>query len=335
MKQTTSVQTPGGTVKTTTEVTKPSKPKVSYPYDIDNRQSSSWIPSQVVTIETPNGVYKIKLPAVAPRSRQTGKIEIYDPLVMQVPSDWVLTDVVYATPAGSGPAMITPGPIPCGLTEGPSGPYVSDYFVAEPGYSLYLINIPEAHKVAGVAKLKFAIEAPPAAQRIDQVKVMPTFTMVEDVGGLTAYIAADGDWPTDFAALTDPEFILAHDLSTLKCAPGGYSPHFDQDLTTTWQIGTVANLHLVGLDPNLPVSVLHGSTTFYFPGIPVGTLGCVAQVAPDTAFALSVSAIGHADLTVPIPNDPLLAGLRFYFQAIQVTPSYDVIASSTLQTTIH
>jgi len=335
VKQTTQVTTPQGTIKSTTEVSKPTKPKISYPYDRDNRNGSSWMQPATVVIETPSGVYKIHFPGVAPHARETGKVEIWDPLVMQVPSDWVLSNVVYTTAAGSGAATVSSGPVPCALTEGASGPYVSDYFVAESGYTLYLIDIPDADKVAGVAKLKFDIEAPSGAQRVDQVKLLPTFTMVEDTLGLTVYVAADGDWPTDFGALVDPEFILDFDMSALKCTgPGGYSPHFDQDLTTTWEIGTSANVNAVGLDPSLPVSVLFGSTTFYFPGISIGGLGCVAQISPDASFALSVSGSGEASVGLSIPNDPGLKGLRLNFQALQVTQASDLLTGSTLQVTI-
>ena len=334
VKNTTTVTTPGGKITSKTEVTKPAKPKFEYPYDRDNRNGSQWMLPETFTVETPNGTYRIKLPGVKPGGRSKGKIIIWDPLIMQVPSDWTLANVGYATPAGSGIATVSPGPVPAMYTDGLAGPYVSDYYVAEPGYSLYLVDIPEAHKVGGVAKLTFEVEALPAARRIDNIKFMPTFTMTEDATGLSVYVAYDGDWPTDFALLVDPVFIMAHDLATEKCSEGGYSPRFDQDLVSTWEIGTSANVNMAGMNPGLPLSVLFGGFTYSFPGVPVGGLGCVAQVSPDASWGLPVSAFGESSITFAIPNDPSFVGLNLNYQAVQLTASSDFLLGSALQVTI-
>ncbi|MCA8952992.1 MAG: hypothetical protein KDE27_26005 [Planctomycetes bacterium] len=339
---TTEVVTPSGTVKNTTEVTKPTTPKHKLNFTQPPEHPGGPITIGETTITLPANPTTHSIPMV---------LEFYDPLVMQIPLDWTLTGGTYTTSGGSGNITISQGRIPSGATYsdnayGGVNVVVDQFFVPEPGYHLYLLDIPEAHKTGGNIDVSWTIEAPVGSQRVDTVKLVPTFkTVVKAPGGTgnpipipypPPFFYAPIDGTTSILAnLTDPRFAWTYDLSGPLCSsPAGNSPTFDLANGSTWQINQTSVVSCIDLDTSMAGALILGATP-YQPGIPYGNPGCKLSVSVDQTYPLVVSSDGTSDFSVSVPNDPGLVDAVVYWQVAQTNSGTgDVVMGSTIKVRI-
>lgn len=262
-------------------------------------------------------------------------LSVFDPLLVQVPASCDIVSIEYETPAGSGWGSVTPGPIASSLGISATGPFATDFYVAEPGYKLFLLDIPEAHKVGGEVWIRPKLTAPISTTGTDQIKFLQTFTMTALNSSVVVYPPMDIAAPIDFALHSDPSQTTNIDFADIACeGPGGHRPIFDVRACDEWYIGTTPSLELVDLDPAMPASYIVGSNTTYFPGVPFGGLGCKAYITPDASAPLTVTSGGTASYPFPIANDPALVGVTLYWQGVQLTATNDYLLTPPLTVTI-
>lgn len=258
-----------------------------------------------------------------------------DPWVVQIPSDWNLTGVQYATPAGAASGTITPGPIPSSLERVPSGAVIGiNFYAAEPGYKTYLVEVPESILVSGRHTAVVQVQCGAAARRRDTVKIIET-GILSIAGYSTRAFFPLNTSVLNFSTYSDPFLAFEVDLGVPQCSgPTGNQPRFALDGCFGWEIGSVGELKIQGLDLAAPAVYMAGGVTFLNPGIPLPGLGCNLNVSLDATAPLSVTPQGTASVAVAVPNDANLIGLALFWQAAQLYPNAAMLSTDMYKTVV-
>lgn len=257
-----------------------------------------------------------------------------DPWVVQIPQDWHLKSIDYTSPAGTEKATITEGAVPWNLVITPSGPVATDFYLAEPGYKTYLVEVPESILVSGRHSAVAYVECGLAARRMDTVKVIETGIMTVAGSSTRAFFPLNGN-VHDFSVYSDLFLTFDVELSGPQCSgPSGHQPRFSLDDCYGWQTNSVGTLEIHGLDLAAPAVYMIGGFTYLNPGIPLPGFGCLSNVSLDSSTPLTVNSQGEATITLAVANDPSLVGTTLYWQAAQLYGDGSLLSSDVFKTVV-
>jgi len=277
----------------------------------------------------------VKFPANTSQEPLIVKASGKDPWVVQVPVDWDLTGLTYASPTGSVAATLTPGPVPRLMEMTPTGLVPTGFYTPELGYKHYLVEVPEWLHATGMHEVSAVVECLPAARRVDTIKVLETGVLSAASFAQKAFfplfdgVIANGD----FATYQDPFLVFDIELGGPPCeGPSGHTPRLSTPAGVSWALGTNGELEVLGLDPASPVAVMAGGVSYLDPGIPAPGFGCFINASPDATLTLGVTSAGSAQFLFAVPANPALYGAALYWQAVQVFPGTSMLTSNVIKT---
>jgi hypothetical protein len=297
---------------------------IEWKKDVDTAKVNTVIPpgapAQTITV---HGI-KFDLPANPTQQPMPFVAEATDPVIVQVPVDWILASATVTTPAGSGAMVITTGAIPAAATITPTGTAVfSRFYAPQSGAKLVMGDYPPGLAVDGITSGEATFRIPPGPAPLTLLKFVSAgkITLFTPTGPVTWYPPID-PYETDFARVADSAHLITVDTLHGTACPNAIGSSPSMLLSPVdWKIGTTARLACGSLMPGAATSFMLGVDELKAP-LPFGPGGCKLRVDPSVAVVLPTVAGpgGVAGMPIAIPPVLSLIDAVFAVQAAEFDP---------------
>ena len=277
------------------------------------------------------------LPANPTNTPMQITIEVTDPVLVQVPTAWVLTSSSVTTPIGTGAMVITSAEIPAMATISPTGAVsYSTFYKPEAGHKLYMGDYPPGLAADGPTSGVATFMYPPGPGGLHLMKFV-------SAAKITVYSPLSGPvtWYPPFQGITDfalvnasTDVILADTLDGTVCK-NSLSLAPTLRIPADWHVGKPASLVGSNFVPSTPVAIVLSVSELAVP-FPLGPSGCKLRVDPTGAlvFATMSDGTGAASLPLTIPPLPVLIGRGQASQAAEFNAPATLAFTNHLKTRI-